>query len=59
MNTVATKRPALTSAEEQRRAADSVSAQTWRSRALGKPDPMTEALSRWVSEGGAFQRPER
>ena len=59
MNTVTTKRPQLPSAEERRLDADSASAQTWRPRALGKPDPMTEALSRWVSEGGAFQRLER
>ena len=59
MNTGTKNHAPLTGAEKRRRDADSVSTQTWRPRALGKPDPMTEALSRWVSEGGAFQRPER
>jgi hypothetical protein len=26
-----------------------------RPRPLGKPDPMTDALARWVSEGGAYR----
>ena len=51
--------PSPASAEDQRRDADSVSAQTWRPRALGKPDFMTDALSRWVSEGGAYGGSER